>query len=528
MGVIIIGSLLWDNDKRKAWRENNLIIKDSIAVNLPIRYGRISESRNDTYTMVFSNTCKKNNSLGIGYIFPINKPIKNSNDLIDQAKALWRAESPSSGELCASWGTVALLENPIKEIDPSIIKKWRKTLHDVINKTETDISLLENERPIIDGYGMLKIGWPQPLEEGRFNDFDLLLATITSPMSITNLYPSAVQIASKMIHNNYFVYFFKNIENGIRTYQDEEILKILFNRDFNHFLFDIPRDEFNVEYNKIKKYDSESEYMSLSIELFKEISELQVNITKLLFEENKDIEGYKNVIIAGILIRIIKLNIGILDMSCQKKRELLVIFIRCLFESLVNLIYLISENNDEIYKQYIKSSLGEEKRFYEFINQQIKKRNKELPIEKRMKSSIERTFKQSPFNIDEVSITESRHWAGSIRTRVEKIKFEPFYQSFISLPSHCVHGNWQDLVDHHLRQNENCFKPNYEWNIPRPQQLISIGILSCETTYIILEKMFVDSFNKYYFRHKVLNVCHKFRELDRYHELFLQKLKDNY
>ena len=55
-GTIIIGSLLWDKSPvREKWRSHCLNeISTKKAVKLKIQYGRKSQSRNDTYSMIFS------------------------------------------------------------------------------------------------------------------------------------------------------------------------------------------------------------------------------------------------------------------------------------------------------------------------------------------------------------------------------------------------------------------------------------------------------------------------------------------
>jgi len=66
-GVIIVGSLIWedhlkaeDRDNiRRNWRRVNLIDNSSPS-KVPIRYGRKSQSRDDTYTMIFSKSCETN------------------------------------------------------------------------------------------------------------------------------------------------------------------------------------------------------------------------------------------------------------------------------------------------------------------------------------------------------------------------------------------------------------------------------------------------------------------------------------
>ncbi|MGA2681849.1 MAG: hypothetical protein ABSF44_08630 [Candidatus Bathyarchaeia archaeon] len=82
-GVLVIGSLLWDDsENRVRWREKNLDIESKFQVYLPIRYGRLSSTRNNTYTMVFSNKCySKNYGLGKGWIIPIAAEIDSFDDL---------------------------------------------------------------------------------------------------------------------------------------------------------------------------------------------------------------------------------------------------------------------------------------------------------------------------------------------------------------------------------------------------------------------------------------------------------------
>ena len=55
-GILIVGSLLWD-ERREGWRRSRLDMESAELVTAPIRYGRQSETRGNTYTMVFSRGC---------------------------------------------------------------------------------------------------------------------------------------------------------------------------------------------------------------------------------------------------------------------------------------------------------------------------------------------------------------------------------------------------------------------------------------------------------------------------------------
>src|SRR5260221_14662378 len=58
VGILIIGSLLWDGERR-AWRDARLQLALAETATAPIRYGRLSGARRGhTYTMVFSRLCR--------------------------------------------------------------------------------------------------------------------------------------------------------------------------------------------------------------------------------------------------------------------------------------------------------------------------------------------------------------------------------------------------------------------------------------------------------------------------------------
>src|SRR3990172_3402096 len=107
-GVIIIGSLLWQNylkeegdNIRLNWRNCHLDIESKIPVRVPIRYGRKSAS--GIMTMVFSNRMAKRS--GFGYVIPLKRKINNRDELLSECTALSTAEG-MKGNFIASWGGV--------------------------------------------------------------------------------------------------------------------------------------------------------------------------------------------------------------------------------------------------------------------------------------------------------------------------------------------------------------------------------------------------------------------------------------
>ncbi|HRO45942.1 hypothetical protein [Agriterribacter sp.] len=233
-GVIIIGSLIWEdhielekkgeNFIRRDWRNQNLKAERTL-VPVPIRYGRKSSTRKETYSMVFDN----DHELGQGLILEFQQPISSFEDLEKQAIALAIAEGIYKSEnrrIISTWGAVGLLINPqLKKNDFSkfefISKKWRDIYH-TYNKTfnAKEYKRAESLTPPIDEYGLLTIKWQDDM-----NKFDILLATPVIPDPKDPL--TAKQIADKMIEKRYDTYFKSNIAHNIRTTQDKEIAENL-------------------------------------------------------------------------------------------------------------------------------------------------------------------------------------------------------------------------------------------------------------------------------------------------------------
>ncbi|MBD3293829.1 MAG: hypothetical protein GF393_12970 [Armatimonadia bacterium] len=237
-GIIIIGSLIWedhlDNKKtdniRKDWRQQYLIEKRTLT-KVPIRYGRESQTREDTYTMIFSKSCEDN--LGQGLILPFNEDIITFEGLERQAIALAKAEGiykASNLRLTSSWGSVGLLINPkLNQTDFAskelIQKKWSEIYRSYCDTFIADYYKTsdENSSPITQD-GFLNITW-----QTEMDGFDLLLATpvIPKPKSFLN----AEDIAQRMIDKKYKTYFLNNKKNNIDTTMDDKIKHILDNAD---------------------------------------------------------------------------------------------------------------------------------------------------------------------------------------------------------------------------------------------------------------------------------------------------------
>ena len=222
IGVLIIGSLLWD-EKRRAWRDARLEMGSAQAVTVPIRYGRLSASRGSTYTMVFSRRCEP----GQGIVVRCTRGVSTSEDLVAEAAALWKAEQPSAGadRIGSNWGCIALLCNPDRRIPEEIVKAWGERVGREPGYGQ--VSQAHEEGRLVAAGGILQIPWPRVVSGSEPVQLDLLLATANDPTIAGDpgIYPTVEMVANawNRAGGRYAEYFWRNTENGIRTFHDDEI-----------------------------------------------------------------------------------------------------------------------------------------------------------------------------------------------------------------------------------------------------------------------------------------------------------------
>ena len=288
--------------------------------------------------------------------------------------------------------------------------------------------------------------------------------------------------------------------------------------------FKLPRTKVDIE--EIKKFDSEEQFMSLAVDLLKEVGQITaiLSCAYRLDERHNPRKWTRNeAILGGLMIRINKLQSGLLDQICQKRLEISIILFRCLAESIINLKYLLKKNSEEIFDEYIEYSLREEKRLLNKITQNINRRGHELPIESRMKRSINLAFQTSSFSPTQVDETKWKPWGEKIYKRAKSIDMEEAYFALFSLPSHAVHGNWQDLITYHLEYENGEFSPKTQWGYPRPQPLFVAALLSAEINRLYLDKIIPECTDKEQISKQLDDIILRIRVADEMHEQFLQK-----
>lgn len=229
LGILAIGSLYWDNNpNRETWRNSRLNQSEEFHVSAPIRYGRKSETRGNTYTMVFSRSCPP----GQAKVVRCQNTVTTVDNLIVEAEYLWAAERSAARpnhRISASWGAVGLLIRPGTIIPEPILNGWAQRVSQ--EQGYGVLSYAREDGPPISTTGLLQLAWPTLVRGSESLGLDLLLATATDPTLLGDppKFPAPENIAAAWNSDpaGNVRYFLTNRENGIITFQDQAILSYL-------------------------------------------------------------------------------------------------------------------------------------------------------------------------------------------------------------------------------------------------------------------------------------------------------------
>ena len=127
-------------------------------------------------------------------------------------------------------------------------------------------------------------------------------------------------------------------------------------------------------------------------------------------------------------------------------------FARLVFETAVNIRFLVKNFSDEIVEAYLAYSFRHDRRLHDLIQLNIEQRGGVvLPIEDRMLKSIERSVRLANIVLDKVDPDDRADWAGNLYQRAKAVGMDKtIYLVAFGGGSLSVHGNWHDLYNYHL------------------------------------------------------------------------------
>lgn len=241
---------------------------------------------------------------------------------------------------------------------------------------------------------------------------------------------------------------------------------------------------------------SKTSFTEVAFNLYRETSTIVISSSHIFesYSLGKGRLSINQAICVGLLVRIAKFMASILALMCDGVREhgeVIMCLNRCIIESAMKLRFFCERASKKDFDDFIKSSLKPEKDLYNSIQDNIKKRGKTLPIEKRKLNSINRVLEYSGISgIDELSSIPRRK---NYKEILKSIGMESNYNMFQEVPSHSIHGSWVDLALHNLKKDKIGFMPNPDPVHTDPRLLCPINMIILTALRSYLNKYFTQN-----------------------------------
>ncbi len=245
-----------------------------------------------------------------------------------------------------------------------------------------------------------------------------------------------------------------------------------------------------VDADEMTAFEREDDFTGLAVDLMIETGSW-VCVAASTFGE-KPVWDRDRAAIGGNMVRLYKLVHTVLDQTTQRRQESAFIFARLVFETLVNIRYMVQHFDPKLIDEYVKYSLRHERKLRDRVLSNVAARNGVmLPIEDRMLKSIERAATVAQVSLDDVDLDQKGPWGGkNLFDKAERVGLGETYLGAFAGPSHSVHGNWHEIYSNHVEwDGTGGFTPNLEWQHPRPQVLFALSTLITDTLAIYFEFM---------------------------------------
>ena len=233
-----------------------------------------------------------------------------------------------------------------------------------------------------------------------------------------------------------------------------------------------------VDPAKITAFTTEKDFVSLAVSLMVEVASYSCVAATTLGAS--PVWDRDHAAVGGNMVRLYKLLDSFLDQTCQQREEISWILGRLIFETAVNIRYLIANFSKELIDSYVKHALRQERRLFDRIQTNISERGSMLPVEDRMLQSIRRAVDAAGVSLDDVGQTDRTPWGGkNMYQKTQDVGLGEAYLAAFGGGSQTIHGNWNEVYGSNLHWDEaESFTPNTEWRRPRPQMINALGFIS--------------------------------------------------
>jgi len=271
----------------------------------------------------------------------------------------------------------------------------------------------------------------------------------------------------------------------------------------------------------VRAFTKEYEHGSVAFDLLREATQWTIALGNVM-PGGQECWSLREAIAGGHFVRLAKLLRGFLQQTKDSYAELAWVTSRLVAECVINALYLMANQTDEVVRSYLFQSLYHDRELLETIERNIAARGGvRLPIEERMLKSISKTFANIRMRPNELPSKRVQNWAGkTLRQKAESLGMANVYQVSVGAASRNVHGSWYDLTQHHLTVvRPGCFQPRFDEIRVRPQLLFAMALLATVACSSYLKQL--DAKGTVDLQERTDELEQRIRTADQLHEEFI-------
>lgn len=295
----------------------------------------------------------------------------------------------------------------------------------------------------------------------------------------------------------------------------------------HHFEIEVPElTSISVDYMVLENAQTESPYIDTAVALANVL--IQNWYYLLAIREEATCLSRIEAPIYALLIRATKLFHSFVLLTCNLDSVGASFLYRGIMDCLSDARYLIAYYEPELIKDYIMLPLYAEcEKLMYFRN--LQQQRELLPIENRILRGIEIDLKRSGITEEDLHLTSKKmnQWK-KIRIN-EKLQVHGYKQAYLfgqNTGNNIIHSNWTTLLSQHLVSvSDDQYEPMLESKPCRPQLILSLERLLCETAKDFIEWAFTNKSIVEKLKIQFENTLEIIDKIDSLHEKYLNKRK---
>ncbi len=280
-------------------------------------------------------------------------------------------------------------------------------------------------------------------------------------------------------------------------------------------------NEYKTNLADLLNATNEEPFVHASFELLKETMGLLAAVAGLRKGSQQEDGLERNqAILVGHFVKSTKLMKGLIrQLADGHDGDLQLPVFREILESIGTVRYLLGDDGSGTrFDSYVNDSMIAEREFKKDVDEQVARRGRTIPIEKRILKSIAESFTAAGVEESDLPARNKNGWP-SAEKRVEALG--PVAYSAYRMGSNAIHGAFADVEKNHLTRKGAKFEVDFSPVQFRPQPLVSISLLANDVMLSYLDEWVPEATAS--FMDRLVSLRLKLSEVDTQHEIFLQR-----